>query len=74
MLLDETKRIIAGSEKSLEGLALSEIMTVGTRIHHSVMGDGEIIDIMRDKGCYVIKFDDLSTNRKISFKAKLEKI
>lgn len=74
LLLDETKRIIAGSEKSLEGLALSEIMTVGTRIHHSVMGDGEIIDIMRDKGCYVIKFDDLSTNRKISFKAKLEKI
>ncbi len=73
LLLDETKRAIESSEKSLAGLALSETMTVGTRVRHSVMGEGEIVDIIRDKRCYVIKFDSLSTVRKISFKAKLEK-
>ncbi len=73
-LLDETKRIIESSERSLAGEALSQIMTVGTRIHHDIMGDGEIVDINRDKKCYIIAFDELSTNRKISFKAKLQKI
>ena len=73
-LLDETKRIIESSERSLAGEALSQIMIVGTRVHHDIMGDGEIVDINRDKKCYVIAFDELSTNRKISFKAKLQKI
>jgi hypothetical protein len=38
-----------------------------------IMGPGKVVDIERDKVAYVIKFDNIETLRKISFKAKLEK-
>jgi len=36
------------------------------------MGAGEVIDIDREKAAYLIKFDNLETLRKISFKVQLE--
>lgn len=41
-------------------------------IHNACnVGTGKIVDIDNNKAAYVIKFNEISTLRKISFKAKL---
>jgi DNA helicase-2/ATP-dependent DNA helicase PcrA len=39
-----------------------------------VFGTGTVTDVDRDKGAHVVQFDSMDTPRKISFRAKLEKI
>ena len=38
------------------------------------MGRGVIVSVDTAKNAYVVKFDDLPTERRISFKARLEKL
>lgn len=73
-LVIEAKNIIESNEKYLQGVKFSEGISTGDRVSHEIMGEGTVTDILQDKKCYVIKFDNLSTTRKISFKAKLEKL
>jgi len=47
---------------------------VGDRIRHAVMGEGTILEIDEGKCAFLIKYDSISTPRRISFKAKLEKV
>ncbi|MBO7389351.1 MAG: UvrD-helicase domain-containing protein [Oscillospiraceae bacterium] len=47
---------------------------IGDRITHDIMGSGTVTDIDSDGACYIIKFDSLATSRRISFRAKLEKL
>ena len=47
---------------------------IGDRITHDIMGSGTVTDIDSDGACYIIKFDALATSRRISFRAKLEKL
>ncbi len=47
---------------------------IGDRITHDIMGSGTVADIDPDGACYIIKFDALATSRRISFRAKLEKL
>ncbi len=44
---------------------------VGDRIVHKQMGPGEIVDISEKQSAYVIRFDALPTERRISFRVKL---
>ena len=60
------------SERLLEVSAAGLSFRPGDRILHGIMGAGEVVDIDRDNAAYLIKFDNLSTPRKISFKARLE--
>ena len=46
----------------------------GDRVRHFIMGDGEILSVDTVKKAYLVKFDGLLTDRKISFRAKLEKL
>ncbi len=46
---------------------------VGQRVRHKVFGCGTIMEVDEDNAAYMIKFDDLKTNRQISFRANLEK-
>jgi DNA helicase-2/ATP-dependent DNA helicase PcrA len=39
-----------------------------------VFGPGTVTDVDKDKGAHVVKFDSMETPRRISFRAKLEKI
>lgn len=71
-LLYEANCNISSSERMLESSASETSFKPGDRIVHSIMGAGEVIDIDRDKAVYLIKFDDLETQRKINFKVKLE--
>ncbi len=71
-LVFEANQLIVGSEKLLELLSDKPAFSPGDRVVHAVMGAGEVLDIDRDKNAYVIQFDSLGTQRKISMKAKLE--
>ncbi len=70
-LVYETNWHISSSEKLLEVSAAGLSFRPGDRILHGIMGAGEVADIDHDNAAYLIKFDNLSTPRKISFKAKL---
>ncbi len=71
-LVFEAGQLIAGSEKLLESLSGRSAFAPGDRVVHAVMGAGEVLEVDRDKGAYVVQFDSLGTRRKISMKAKLE--
>lgn len=69
-LISESTWQISSSETMLK--ALGDIFGIGSRVVHGIMGAGKIVDIDNNKAAYVIKFDEIPTLRKISFKAKLE--
>ena len=50
------------------------LMPEGQRVRHSMFGDGTVVGIDTDKGAHIVQFDGMATPRKISFKAKLERI
>jgi DNA helicase-2/ATP-dependent DNA helicase PcrA len=70
-LIHETIWNISSSERMLASSTAKLSFKPGDRIVHNIMGTGEVVDIDRDQAAYLIKFDDLQTQRKISFKAKL---
>ena len=47
---------------------------VGQRVIHSTFGTGTVLDVDMEKGVHLVKFDEMETPRKISFKAKWEQI
>lgn len=46
---------------------------VGDRIHHKAFGVGAISGIDKEKQVYIIKFDNIPTERRINVKTKMEK-
>ena len=72
-MVSESNWNISNSEKTLEVLAFGPAFAVGERVIHCIMGAGEVVDIDSDNASYLVKFDDLSTARSISFKADLNK-
>ncbi len=73
-LIRDTVVFVQNSDHFLQSDEEADRIAIGTRVRHVVFGTGEIIDIDADKSAYVIKFDDLSTPRSITFRAKLEQI
>ena len=71
-LVHETNHNIYNNERMLESLSSANLFKTGDRIIHSIFGTGEVAALDRDQAAYLIKFDKLETQRKISFKAKLE--
>ena len=52
----------------------SNLLSVGTRIRHNIFGPGSVLELDKDRSAYVIRFDNLSTPRRISFRVKLDVI
>lgn len=73
-LMDDALQFISASSHTMENSGGNLQLDVGARIRHAIMGNGTIVDIDTQKMAYIIRFDGISTPRKISFKAKLEKI
>ncbi|MGI6191998.1 MAG: ATP-dependent helicase [Christensenellales bacterium] len=61
------------SEKTMRELS-SPNFSVGDRILHPVMGAGTVVGIDSSLLAYIIRFDDIPTERKISFRIQLERI
>ena len=49
-------------------------LPVGQRVRHAVFGPGTVLDADMDLQSHVIQFDGMETPRRISFRAKLERI
>lgn len=73
-LLDDAKSYIAASQCTMELGSGNLALSVGDRVEHFIMGMGTIVEVDLRKSAYVVDFDNLSTLRKISFKAKLTKV
>ncbi|MFI3201853.1 MAG: ATP-dependent helicase [Eubacteriales bacterium] len=58
------KRMIEESEQKLDGV---ERLQVGGEVVHRVFGTGEIIEVLEEESCYVVKFEGIKTTRNISF-------
>lgn len=71
-LIRRAREEIAWSEKDLHAKS-AERLAAGTRILHPVFGPGEIVGTDEERSAYVIRFDRLQTDRKISFRAALER-
>ena len=56
------------------GTLLRVTVKEGDRVRHRIFGPGTIRGVDPDKSAYIIRFDDLDTDRQITFRAKLEKI
>jgi DNA helicase-2/ATP-dependent DNA helicase PcrA len=70
-LAEEAAMRIAAADRELTAAADRKERCVGDRVVHSVMGPGEILGIDLTKSAYLIRFDELGTERLISFKARL---
>ena len=49
-------------------------LPVGQRVRHAVFGPGTVLDVDMDLRSHVVQFDGMETPRRISFRAKLERI
>ena len=73
-LLDDAKANIEISTRYLKADAQRTVYEAGTRVRHSVFGEGSVIEADERKAAYSVQFDEMDTPRTISFRAKLEKI
>ncbi len=67
-LVDDAKGYIQANE---EMIFCKEKFKVNDRIVHPIFGPGVIVDIDHKNSCYIIKFENVNTERKISFRASL---
>ena len=70
-LIEDARAYIAAAEKYLPENVNEDRLAPGTRVRHSILGEGEILECDADKAAYLIKFDGVDTPRRISFKVKL---
>ena len=48
------------------------LLPVGQRVRHFVFGLGRVLDVDLNRRAHLVRFDDMETPRRISFRAKLE--
>ena len=72
-LISETQSYINLVNSRLRKPDDSELFGIGDRIAHKAFGLGTIKDVNMDKNAYTIQFDDMPTERQISFRVKMQK-
>ena len=65
---------IEASEAKLEKLSKLTGLVIGDKVSHNILGVGQILEIDETKHVYTVKFENVATPRKMSFKAPLEKV
>ena len=73
-LIREARDYIEVSQKYLPEDNSEMLFQEGERVIHTAFGPGTVLSADMDKGAHVVQFDSMSTPRKISFKAKLERL
>ncbi|MCQ2579451.1 MAG: UvrD-helicase domain-containing protein [Treponemataceae bacterium] len=71
-LVKDAVRYIEESDTALSKISSLSNLKQGARVEHSILGPGTIESIDEIKHVYTIKFDKISTPRKMSFKAPLK--
>ena len=73
-MLDEAKSYYKIVDAGLRSGKEPEHFAIGDRIAHKAFGCGTIKDVDLDASSYTIQFDDMPTERRISFRVKLQKL
>ena len=71
-LIAEARSYIQSISRWVDAPKESALLQPGTRVQHVVFGPGTIEEVDQGQGAYVIRFDGISTPRRISVKAKIE--
>ena len=71
-LIEDAKRQYALTDSRFE--PVSAPLAEGDRVKHRIMGEGTVIKVDLKKQVYRVRFDELDTDRNISFRAGLQKI
>lgn len=50
------------------------LFSIGQRVRHALFGDGTVLDVDLDRNAHVVQFDTMKTPRRISFRARLERL
>ena len=73
-LIRRARDYIGHSQASLPEADGQTVFPAGQRVRHALFGPGTVLDTDMDRGAHVVQFDEMETPRKISFRAKLERI
>ena len=73
-LINEAEQYYERTNKYLTDNIEEDLFPAGTRVRHSILGEGTVLEIDNDNLAYLVKFDEVSTARKISFRVKLIEI
>ena len=73
-LIADAREYIHAQEARLPERALVTAFPIGQRVRHDIFGDGQVVDVDLEKQAHLVQFDNISTPRRISFRAKLEAI
>lgn len=70
-LIAEAREYAVHTEKYLPENLEAELFPIGAHIQHEFFGNGTVLEIDMEKKAYLVRFDEMDTPRKISFRAKL---
>ena len=74
-LIRDAWSYIRNSENQMQSDAgKADLMPVGTRVRHTILGNGTIVGVDPDRNAYTVAFDSLATPRTIAFRVPLTKI
>ena len=73
-LIRRARDYIGYSQAGLPEADGQTVFPAGQRVRHALFGPGTVLDTDMDRGAHVVQFDEMETPRKISFRAKLERI
>ena len=73
-LIQEAKARIRLSDRGLRPEKDDNLLKEGDRIRHRIFGPGTITGVDTERSAYIIRFDDMDTDRRITFRAKIEKL
>ena len=73
-LIAEARAFIKASEQYLPENLAAASYPAGTRVRHGVFGPGTVTAVDTDRRAHIVRFDSMTTDRAISFRAKLERI
>ena len=71
-LIREAKAGIRLSDRRMHSEKKENLLQKGSRVRHRIFGPGTITGLDKDKSAYISRFDDMDTDRQITFRAKLE--
>ena len=73
-LIANARDYIRFTEKYMPENADGSVFAIGTRIKNEYLGEGTVTDIDTERRSYIVQFDNLTTPRMISFRAKLTRV
>jgi len=71
-LIADARHYISKSYDYMPAKRENDAIAPGTRVTHDILGGGEVLSSDTEKGFHMIKFDNIPTPRRISFKVKLK--